>query len=116
MATLTLNELRRQATHLTTHAPRAIAQLEFIQSDPIRSPARAQDLILRHRVADYRTGDLERRYSSLGGPQRPFPYCSGIARPSGGGPIQILYAFRRASYQDTAHRRLQHSEKRCMRR
>src|ERR1044071_9500354 len=69
MATLTLDELRRQAAHVTTHAPRtlarAIAQIEFIQSDPIRSPARAQDLILRHRVPDYRAGDLERRYSSL---------------------------------------------------
>jgi uncharacterized protein len=69
MATLTLDELRRQAVDVTSHAPgtlaRAIAQLEFIQSDPIRSPARAQDLILRHRVADYRAGDLERRYSSL---------------------------------------------------
>src|ERR1043166_2923187 len=69
MATLTLDELRRQAAHVTTHAPRALAralaQIEFIQSDPIRSPARAQDLILRHRVADYRVGDLERHYSSL---------------------------------------------------
>jgi uncharacterized protein YcaQ len=67
MATLTLQQLRRQAAHV--HAPRtlarAIGQIEFIQSDPIRSPARAQDLILRHRVADYRAGDLERRYSSL---------------------------------------------------
>ena len=69
MPTLTLQQLRRQAAHLATDAPRtlarAIAQIEFIQSDPIRSPARAQDLILRHRVADYRAGDLERRYSSL---------------------------------------------------
>jgi uncharacterized protein len=69
MATLTPDELRRHAAHVTTHAPRmiarAIAQIEFIQSDPIRSPARAQDLILRHRVAEYRVGDLERRYSSL---------------------------------------------------
>jgi uncharacterized protein YcaQ len=69
MATLTLDELRRQAAHATFQAPRtlarAIAEAGFIQSDPIRSPARAQDLILRHRVADYRAGDLERRYSSL---------------------------------------------------
>jgi uncharacterized protein len=67
VATLTLNELRRRATNIDAPATlgRAIAQLEFIQSDPIRSPARAQDLILRHRVADYRAGDLERRYSSL---------------------------------------------------
>ena len=37
----------------------------FVQADPIRAPARAQDLILRHRVRDYRAGDLERRYASL---------------------------------------------------
>ena len=37
----------------------------FVQADPIRAPARAQDLILRHRVRDYRAGDLERRYTSL---------------------------------------------------
>jgi uncharacterized protein YcaQ len=69
MATLTAEQLRRQAANITAQAPRmlarAIAAVEFIQSDPIRSPARAQDLILRHRVADYRVGDLERRYSSL---------------------------------------------------
>ena len=38
----------------------------FVQADPIRAPARAQDLILRHRVSGYRAGDLERRYVSLG--------------------------------------------------
>ena len=43
----------------------AIDRLGFVQADPIRSPARAQDLILRHRVKDYRLGDLERRYPSL---------------------------------------------------
>ena len=37
----------------------------FVQADPIRAPARAQDLILRHRVKDYRAGDIERRYTSL---------------------------------------------------
>lgn len=36
-----------------------------MQADPIRAPARAQDLILRHRVADYRAGDLEREYEAL---------------------------------------------------
>jgi hypothetical protein len=36
-----------------------------VQADPIRAPARAQDLILRHRVRNYRAGDLERRYSTL---------------------------------------------------
>jgi uncharacterized protein YcaQ len=37
----------------------------FVQADPIRAPARAQDLILRHRVKNYHAGDLERRYPSL---------------------------------------------------
>jgi uncharacterized protein YcaQ len=43
----------------------AIRRMGFVQADPIRSPARAQDLILRHRVKGYRAGDLERRYASL---------------------------------------------------
>ena len=42
--------------------PEAIEQLGFVQADPIRSPARAQDLILRHRVPAYRAGDLEAAY------------------------------------------------------
>jgi len=37
----------------------------FIQADPIRAPARAQDLVLRHRVKGYRAGDLEKRYEGL---------------------------------------------------
>ena len=37
----------------------------FVQADPIRAPARAQDLILRHRVKNYRADDLERRYTTL---------------------------------------------------
>ena len=37
----------------------------FVQADPIRAPARAQDLILRHRVRGYRAGDLERDYATL---------------------------------------------------
>lgn len=44
---------------------RAIRELGFVQADPIRAPARAQDLILRHRVEGYRAGDLERRYPQL---------------------------------------------------
>jgi len=45
--------------------PDVVADLEFVQYDPIRSPARAQDLILRHRVGDYRVGDLDRSYPEL---------------------------------------------------
>lgn len=66
----TLDDLRRHAVARTLFGPttlgRAIARLGFVQADPIRAPARAQDLILRHRVADYRAGDLERRYANLG--------------------------------------------------
>ncbi|MFO1309556.1 MAG: crosslink repair DNA glycosylase YcaQ family protein [Burkholderiales bacterium] len=43
-------------------APEAVVRLGFVQYDPIRSPACAQDLILRHRVAGYRAGDLDRDY------------------------------------------------------
>jgi uncharacterized protein YcaQ len=43
----------------------AIDQMGFVQADPIRAPARAQDLILRHRVNGYCADDLERRYPDL---------------------------------------------------
>lgn len=43
----------------------AVTHLGFVQADPIRAPARAQDLILRQRVKDYRVGDLERQYPQL---------------------------------------------------
>jgi uncharacterized protein YcaQ len=43
----------------------ALARMAFVQADPIRSPARAQDLILRHRVANYHAGDLEGHYPLL---------------------------------------------------
>jgi uncharacterized protein len=66
---ITLDTLRRHAIARTfftpTTLPRAIAKLGFVQADPIRAPARAQDLTLRQRVADYRAGDLERRYARL---------------------------------------------------
>ncbi|MDE2372028.1 MAG: YcaQ family DNA glycosylase [Burkholderiales bacterium] len=65
----TLDELRRYAVARSLFAPttlaRAIDRLGFVQADPIRAPARAQDLTLRHRVRDYRAGDLERRYAQL---------------------------------------------------
>src|SRR5687768_7112398 len=65
----TLDDLRRYAIARSlfkpTTLPRAIARLGFVQADPIRAPARAQDLTLRHRVTNYRAGDLERRYSKL---------------------------------------------------
>src|SRR6267142_6206079 len=70
MPTITLYDLRRYAVSRSlfkpTTLPAAIRKLGFIQADPIRAPARAQDLTLRHRVKDYRAGDLERRYPKLG--------------------------------------------------
>lgn len=69
MAAPTLDDLRRYAVARTlfnaTSLPQAIRRLGFVQADPIRAPARAQDLTLRHRVRDYRAGDLERRYAQL---------------------------------------------------
>ena len=66
---LTLDHLRHHAVARTLFAPttlpQAIARLGFVQADPIRAPARAQDLTLRHRVKDYRAGDLEARYPRL---------------------------------------------------
>ncbi len=67
---LALDDLRRFAVARSlfpqTTLKRALGKLGFVQADPIRAPARAQDLTLRHRVADYRAGDLERRYPALG--------------------------------------------------
>jgi uncharacterized protein len=48
-----------------TTLPKALARMGFVQADPIRAPARAQDLILRHRVKGYTAGDLERSYAKL---------------------------------------------------
>jgi uncharacterized protein len=66
---VTLDDLRRAAVAQTLFRPttlqRALDRLGFVQADPIRAPARAQDLTLRHRVTGYRAGDLERRYASL---------------------------------------------------
>jgi hypothetical protein len=66
---LTIGQLRQRAIGSTmfpsTSLPVALERLGFVQADPIRSPARAQDLILRHRVKGYRAGDLEARYPKL---------------------------------------------------
>ena len=67
---MTLAELCRFAVARSlfpqTSLSRALDALGFVQADPIRAPARAQDLTLRHRVRGYRAGDLERRYPALG--------------------------------------------------
>ncbi len=69
MAAVTSEGLRNFAVNHTLFPPttlkRAVDKLGFVQADPIRAPSRAQDLILRHRVKDYRDGDLDRRYGKL---------------------------------------------------
>jgi len=66
---VTLDDLRRAAVARTLFPPTslqgALDALGFVQADPIRAPARAQDLTLRHRVSGYRAGDLERQYARL---------------------------------------------------
>ena len=65
----TLLDLRNYAIERSLFSPttlgRAISRLGFVQADPIRAPARAQDLTLRHRVNNYRAGDLEKHYPKL---------------------------------------------------
>src|SRR5215831_1763940 len=66
---ITLVDLRRLAITQSLFTPTtlkaALERLAFVQADPIRAPARAQDLTLRHRVKNYRAGDLERLYTIL---------------------------------------------------
>ncbi|RPH61474.1 MAG: winged helix-turn-helix domain-containing protein, partial [Acidobacteria bacterium] len=66
---MTFDDLRRAAVARSLFPPttlqRALDTLGFVQADPIRAPARAQDLTLRHRVTGYRAGDLERQYDQL---------------------------------------------------
>ena len=65
----TLAELRRFAVSRSLRQHRtlgnALERAGFVQADPIRAPARAQDLTLRPRVRGYRAGDLEKTYGSL---------------------------------------------------
>jgi uncharacterized protein YcaQ len=66
---VTPDQLRRYAVgrslRMHRHIAAAVAHQGYVQADPIRAPARAQDLILRHRVKNYRIDDLENRYPSL---------------------------------------------------
>lgn len=67
--TITLDDLRRYTVARNflkpTNLKTALHRMGFVQADPIRAPARAQDLILRHRVNNYHAGDLERQYATL---------------------------------------------------
>jgi uncharacterized protein len=65
----TLDQLRRYAVARSLFNARsinaAVAKLGYVQADPIRAPARAQDLILFQRVEKYRIDDLEKKYTRL---------------------------------------------------
>ena len=77
-----LDQFRKRVLQYSLFSPRALKpalkRLGFVQADPIRSPARAQDLILRHRVKNYRAGDLERSYPNLN-LEECFLYAYGFA-------------------------------------
>src|SRR2546430_9566753 len=82
---ITLDALRRFAVDRSLFKPttlkRALDRLGFVQADPIRAPARAQDLILRHRVKDYHAGDLEQLYPRLGIEEDFFVVYGFVVRP-----------------------------------
>ena len=59
----------------------ALRDLGFVQADPIRAPARAQDLVLRHRVPGYRAGDLDRLYPALAVEEDVFVNYGFVSRP-----------------------------------
>ena len=66
----TVPQLQIRALAAAFGAPSSLAaafgRTPFVQADPIRAPARAQDLILRQRVQGYAVGDLDRAYHRLG--------------------------------------------------
>ena len=85
MASPTLDKLRRYAVARSLFRPTtlkvALGRLGFVQADPIRAPARAQDLTLRHRVKGYHAGDLERLYSQLDIEEDFFTVYGFVTRP-----------------------------------
>ncbi len=82
---MTLEELRIFAISNTLFQPSTLQEamdtIGFVQADPIRSPARAQDLILRQRVTGYKVGDLDRNYSKLQ-LEEDFLYAYGFFSPA----------------------------------
>jgi uncharacterized protein YcaQ len=80
-----LDRLRRYAVARSLFEPTtlagALSRFGFVQADPIRAPARAQDLTLRHRVRDYHTGDLERCYARLDIEEDFFTVYGFVTRP-----------------------------------
>ncbi|WP_102125696.1 DNA glycosylase AlkZ-like family protein [Deinococcus planocerae] len=74
-----------RALALRTLGPRtplrtALGRMGFVQADPIRAPARAQDLTLMQRVRGYRAGDLERLYPALDAEEDMLPNYGFVTR------------------------------------
>jgi len=72
---LALRTLERQAS-----LQAALNRAGFVQADPIRAPARAQDLTLMARVRGYRAGDLERLYPTLDAEEDMLPNYGFVTR------------------------------------
>lgn len=83
MAALTAADLRAAAFRTLTPQPSlqaALNRMGFLQADPIRAPARAQDLTLLARVPGYRAGELERRYAELDAEEDMIPNYGFVPR------------------------------------
>ncbi|CAM3682044.1 winged helix DNA-binding domain-containing protein [Deinococcus frigens] len=83
MAPLTSADLRAAAWRTLTPQPSLQAALDrmgFLQADPIRAPARAQDLTLLARVPGYRAGELERCYAELDAEEDMIPNYGFVPR------------------------------------
>lgn len=72
---LALGTLKRQPS-----LQAALNTQGFVQADPIRAPARAQDLTLMQRVRGYRAGDLERLYPQLDAEEDMLPNYGFVTR------------------------------------
>lgn len=101
---ISLDDLRRFAVTRSLFTPTtlqaAVRRLGFVQADPIRAPARAQDLTLRHRVRSYRAGDLERDYEAIEVEEDMFVNYGFVPRP-----VQALMQPRGCSKAWSATRR-----------
>ncbi|GGK86963.1 DNA glycosylase AlkZ-like family protein [Deinococcus radiotolerans] len=81
--TLTPAALRAAALRTLTPASSvqdALNRMGFVQADPIRAPARAQDLTLMARVPGYRAGDLEAQYPHLDAEEDIIPNYGFVTR------------------------------------
>ena len=81
--TLRLRAMAHHAALLTRRRslPEVLDELGFVQYDPIRRPARAQDLILHQRVRGYRCGDLDRGYAESGLEEDYFYTYGALTKP-----------------------------------